>query len=169
MYIFYVLWSQLCFRKPIRASYAQTHYGSIDKKSFWWFCSVLFTPALCILLSLVPWGQVHCFQFFEAQIMKNLKVYWSKLGIWKPWAMGQIWPMQHNGLTTCFISKVLLAGLPGGAVARTLHSQCSGPRFCPWSGNESPCAAAQGLHATTKDSMMKMEDLVPQVGPSAVK
>ena len=24
---------------------------------------------------------------------------------------------------------------PGGPVARTLHSQCRGPRFVPWSGN----------------------------------
>ena len=26
-------------------------------------------------------------------------------------------------------------GLPGGPVAKTLRSQCSGPRFHPWSGN----------------------------------
>jgi len=26
-------------------------------------------------------------------------------------------------------------GLPGGPVAKTLHSQCWGPRFSPWSGN----------------------------------
>ena len=24
---------------------------------------------------------------------------------------------------------------PGGPVAKTLHSQCRGPRFSPWSGN----------------------------------
>ena len=34
-------------------------------------------------------------------------------------------------------------GFPGGPVAKTPHSQCSGPRFDPWLGNKVP-------HATTK-------------------
>ena len=33
-------------------------------------------------------------------------------------------------------SKMSIYGdFPGGPVAKTLHSQCRGPRFDPWSGN----------------------------------
>ena len=39
---------------------------------------------------------------------------------------------------------------PGGPVAKTLCSQCRGPRFNPWSGNWIPHAATKNLHATTK-------------------
>ena len=35
-------------------------------------------------------------------------------------------------------------GLPGGSVAKTLSSQCRGPGFDPWSGNEI-------RHVPTKD------------------
>ena len=34
---------------------------------------------------------------------------------------------------------------PGGPVTKTLRSQCRGPRFDPWLGNQIP-------HAATKDS-----------------
>ena len=34
-------------------------------------------------------------------------------------------------------------GLSGGAVAKTLHSQCRGSRFNPWSGNWIPHAATE--------------------------
>ena len=32
-------------------------------------------------------------------------------------------------------NKAELGDFPDGPVAKTLHSQCSGPRFDPWSGN----------------------------------
>ena len=38
-----------------------------------------------------------------------------------------------------------MTDFPGGPVAKTLHSQCRGPRFDPWTGNYI-------LHATTKSS-----------------
>ena len=34
-----------------------------------------------------------------------------------------------------FSSRVMSRDFPGGPVAKTLHSQCRGPRFDPWSGN----------------------------------
>ena len=33
------------------------------------------------------------------------------------------------------VSKEGEGGFPGGPVAKTLHSQCRGPKFHPWSGN----------------------------------
>ena len=37
-------------------------------------------------------------------------------------------------LKVCW-GKPLLRDFPGGPVARTLSSQCRGPRFDPWSGS----------------------------------
>ena len=36
---------------------------------------------------------------------------------------------------------------PGGPVVKTLHSQCRGPGFNPWSGNQIPHAATKIPHA----------------------
>ena len=41
---------------------------------------------------------------------------------------------------------------PGGPVAKTPRSQCRGPRFNPWSGNET-------YHTTTKEPPCCNEDL----------
>ena len=38
---------------------------------------------------------------------------------------------------------------PGDPVAKTLHSQCRGPKFGPWSGNSIPYDTAESLHAAT--------------------
>ena len=43
-----------------------------------------------------------------------------------------------------------LRGFPGGPVARTLHFQCWGPGFNPWSRNYVPQAATNCTYATTK-------------------
>lgn len=48
--------------------------------------------------------------------------------------------------------KTLRPGLP---VAKTLHSQCRGPRSDPWSGNYTPHATAKGLHATLRPGAAK--------------
>ena len=40
---------------------------------------------------------------------------------------------------------------PTGPVAKTLNSQCKGPTFDPWSGNEIPYTATKSSHATTKE------------------
>ena len=39
---------------------------------------------------------------------------------------------------------------PGGAVAKTLNSQCRGPGFHPWSGNQIPYATTKSSHVATK-------------------
>ena len=39
----------------------------------------------------------------------------------------------------------------GGPVVKTLHSQCRGPWFVPWSENWLPPAADKSLHAATKE------------------
>ena len=38
---------------------------------------------------------------------------------------------------------------PSGPVAKTPHSQCRGPGFDPWSGNQSPRATGKSSHAAT--------------------
>ena len=48
--------------------------------------------------------------------------------------------------------------LPGGPVAKSTHSQCKGPGFHPWSGNETPHAATKSSHTTTKDLACCNED-----------
>ena len=44
---------------------------------------------------------------------------------------------------TIVMSKITEGDFPDGPVAKTLHSQCIGPGFNPWSGTRS--------HARTKD------------------
>ena len=47
--------------------------------------------------------------------------------------------------------KLPYRDFPGGPVAKTLHSQCRGPRFDPWSGNWIPHAKTKSSHATAKE------------------
>ena len=57
------------------------------------------------------------------------------------------------------IHKNLYPGtLPGGPVAKTPGSQCRGPGFQPWSGNQIPHAAAKSLRAAAKDPESRNED-----------
>ena len=48
-----------------------------------------------------------------------------------------------------------------GPVAKTLCSQCRGPRFDPWSGNQNPHATTKSLHATTKERRNRVLQLKP--------
>ena len=56
--------------------------------------------------------------------------------------------------------KIQLRDFPGGPVAKTLPSQCRGPGFNPWSGNQVPHAAIQSSQQATKTpcATMKVED-----------
>ena len=45
-----------------------------------------------------------------------------------------------------FQNSDLLRGLPGDAVAKIPHFQCTGPAFDPWSGNKIPCATTKSSH-----------------------
>ena len=61
--------------------------------------------------------------------------------------------------------KWLQRDFPGGPVAETPHSQCRGPGFDPWLGNEIP-------HAARRDPTDHSEDWrarVPQLRPSPAK
>ena len=49
-------------------------------------------------------------------------------------------------------------GFTGSPVTKTPCSQCRGPGFKPWSGNEIPHAATKSLHAETKDTAWCNED-----------
>ena len=63
--------------------------------------------------------------------------------------------------TVLYISKFLkeqMVELPGGPVAKTLRSQCTGPWFNPWSGNEIPHPATKSLHGTAKDPACHSEN-----------
>ena len=51
-------------------------------------------------------------------------------------------------------TKINKWGLPGDPVVKTLHSQCRGPGFDPWSGNWILHDAAKSPHAATKRSCM---------------
>ena len=51
----------------------------------------------------------------------------------------------------CEVSQKEDSNFPGGPVAKTLHSQCRGPGFDPWSGDKIP-------HVTTKDLTYCKED-----------
>ena len=48
-------------------------------------------------------------------------------------------------------SKMQAQDVPGGPVAKILSSQCRGPEFNPWSGNQIPQATTKSSRATTKD------------------
>ena len=75
-------------------------------------------------------------------------------------------PVLHNearGILFFFFRGILLKDkfdslikncwdFPGGPVAKTLSSQCKGPRFDPWSGTRSHMLQLKSSHATSKDS-----------------
>ena len=69
--------------------------------------------------------------------------------------------------------KVPLWYFPGGPVAKTLGSQCRGPRFDPWSGNVTPHTTTKGLIAATKNPASNdnkaQRSLMLQLRPSAAK
>ena len=56
--------------------------------------------------------------------------------------------------------KYLLRDFPGGPVAETPGSQCTGLGFDLWSGNYIPHAATKSLQATTKDPTCHSKDPV---------
>ena len=61
---------------------------------------------------------------------------------------------------------------PGGSAAKTPHSQCSGPRFNPWPGSETPRVATKSVHVTTKDPSGCNRDWrphMPKQRPSTAK
>ena len=43
-------------------------------------------------------------------------------------------------------SRLLFRDFPGGPVAKILHSQCRGPEFGPWSGNQIPTGLNERSH-----------------------
>ena len=45
---------------------------------------------------------------------------------------------------------------PGDPVAKTLRTQCRGPSFDPWSGNQIPHATSKSSYAATKTQHSKM-------------
>ena len=49
---------------------------------------------------------------------------------------------------------------PGGPLAKTLSSQCRGPRFNPWSENEIPYATTKEPTCRDEDPVCLDEDLV---------
>ena len=61
-----------------------------------------------------------------------------------------------------FYFKIVMRDFPGGPVAKTLHSQCMGPGFNIWSGNQIPHAATKSSHAAAKDPACRSEDPVCQ-------
>ena len=51
---------------------------------------------------------------------------------------------------TLHVKEYKVRDFPSGPEAKTLHSQCMGPGFDPWSGNLIPYAATKSSHAATK-------------------
>ena len=49
--------------------------------------------------------------------------------------------------------------LPWGSVVETLHSQCRGPGFDPWSGKSVPHTATRSVCAATEGAGCSNEDL----------
>ena len=48
------------------------------------------------------------------------------------------------------LSRMLTWEFPGDPVAKTLYSQCRGPEFDPWPGNQIPHTATKSSHAAIK-------------------
>ena len=64
---------------------------------------------------------------------------------------------------TIQVQEISVHDFPGDSVAETLCSQCRGPGFEPWSGNQMPHATTKGSHATIKGPR------VPQLGSGTGK
>ena len=71
--------------------------------------------------------------------------------------------LQENCWGTYFKNTDSGDFFPGGPVSKTLHSQCRGPGFDPWSGNWIPRAATKSLHEATKDLTPSNRDWRPCV------
>ena len=50
----------------------------------------------------------------------------------------------------CSFKKTEKSDFPGGPAAKSLHYQCRGPRFDPWSGNQNSHATTKSSHVTAK-------------------
>ena len=74
-----------------------------------------------------------------------------------------------QGLFTQYVPAAGLGtrNLPGGPVAKTLHSQCRGQGFDHWSGNQVSHAATKCSNAATKDLACCNE--VPKLRPGEAK
>ena len=59
--------------------------------------------------------------------------------------------------------KKITGGFSGGSVAKTLHSQCRGPGFDPWSENQIPHDAVKDPAGCNKDRRPCMRQLRPLV------
>ena len=57
----------------------------------------------------------------------------------------------------CGLKEHTFRDFPGGPVAKTLHSQCRGPGFNPWSGNWILHTATKQSHATAEDPTCRRE------------
>ena len=62
--------------------------------------------------------------------------------------------------------KLQIRGFSAGPVAKIPRSQCRGPKFDPWSGNQIPHTASNSSHAATKDPTTN-RDLLHSTGDSA--
>ena len=78
----------------------------------------------------------------------------SALGLSFPYC-GNINPF-HSAMW--MIKVAISSNFPGGPVAKTLHSQCRGPRFIPWSDKMTPHAATKSPCATTKNPTCRNKD-----------
>ena len=79
----------------------------------------------------------------------------------------------------CFVCLFFLCSLlqdrisswdfPSGPGTRTPCTQCRGPKFNPWAGNQIPHAATKSSHAAAKDPTTDGKPCVPQPRPGAAK
>ena len=82
------------------------------------------TPSVSVLG--IYWSfilHMHPSDAQDCKLLKELCLLWSpahRVGSW--WAGDIYWEWQY-------------VDFPGGPVAKTLSSQCRGPKFHPWSGN----------------------------------
>ena len=92
----------------------------------------------------------------------------SALGLSFPYC-GNINPFYSAML---MIKVAISSNFPAGPVAKTLHSQCRGPMFNPWSDKMTPHATTKSLYATAKNPTCCNKDWrshVWQLRPSAPK
>ena len=99
-------------------------------------------------LLVVSWGYGNA--------LHEAMCYLGKVSVWRSWETEtgsensaevhswtrEIWRYVHSWES--------LEDFPAGLVAMTPCSQCRGPRFDPWSGNQVPHAAIKSSYAVTK-------------------
>ena len=140
----------------------KTEGGAFWKESYYFFTRKNIYP--------LPWHYTHYRQWniylWNVQIFKDSRGYILfayKFSIsntvvvahskcWKGAANAKNPANEGRAPTSC-PKAVLARDFPGGPMAKTLHSQCWGPGFNPWSGKEIPHAATKSSHAPTKDPM----------------